>query len=71
VETFTAPETVATAVNAIWKGRTLMTPVGGGVTIHATKALDSQNLLADEHGKVAKARAETKIELAQGQWWWD
>ena len=71
VETFTAPETVAPAINAIWKGRTLMTPIGGGVTIHPTKALASQNLLADENGKVSKARAETKIELAKGQWWWD
>ena len=71
VETLTAPETVATAVNAIWKGRRLMTPVGGGVTIQPARALDSDNLLADENEKVAKARAETKIELAEGQWWWD
>ncbi|NQU21793.1 MAG: DUF1598 domain-containing protein [Candidatus Nealsonbacteria bacterium] len=71
VETLNAPQQVASAVNAIWKGRTLMTPIGGGVTIQPTQALASDNLLTDENEKVAKARAETKIELAEGQWWWD
>ena len=33
-----------------------MTPVGGGVTIHPRKdALQSNNLLADEDGKVTEA----------------
>ncbi len=39
VETYNVPRAVNTAVNAIWKGRRLMTPVGGGVTIHAVDAL--------------------------------
>ena len=34
-ETFNAPKQVATAVNAIWKGHQLLTPVGGGVEINA------------------------------------
>ena len=71
VETCEAPKTVATAVNAIWKGRQLMTPVGGGVAIHATRALDSGNRLADEKGKVAELRKKTQLHLAEGQWWWD
>ena len=65
------PKQVATAVNAIWKGHKLMTPVGGGVSIDATVALDPEKLLADEQGKVSKLRRQTKIQLGKGQWWWD
>ncbi len=71
VETYNVPRAVNTAVNAIWKGRRLMTPVGGGVTIHAVDALAGDNLLPDEGKKVAKLREQIKIELAEGQWWWD
>jgi len=71
VETYNAPTKVGTAVNAIWRGRQLMTPIGGGVTIHADEALMADNLLEDEQGKVAEARRTTKLELAEGQWWWD
>ena len=71
VERYNVPKTVETAVNAIWKGRRLMTPVGGGVTIHPALALQSDKLLPDERGKVEELRQKTKIELAKGQWWWD
>lgn len=72
VETFNAPEKVATAVNAIWKGRTLMTPIGGGVHLEPTKALESGNLLQDENGEVATERgAQDLSKLADDQWWWD
>ena len=71
VETYNAPTKVGTAVNAIWRGRRLMTPIGGGVTIHADEALVADNLLEDKNGKVAEARKATKLELAEGQWWWD
>ena len=71
VERYNVPKTVETAVNAIWKGRRLMTPVGGGVTIHPALALQSDKLLPDERGKVDELRQKTKIELAKGQWWWD
>ena len=59
------------AVNAIWKGNTLMTPIGGGVQIHAAKALESDNMLSDENGKVTQAPRRRKPNLAKGQWWWD
>jgi hypothetical protein len=63
---------VATAVNAVWKGRTLMTPIGGGVRISAGEALTSENLLADEEGAVAAVRnAITLDDLPEGTWWWD
>ena len=39
VETYNAPQQVATAVNSMWKGRHLATPVGGGVQIEAKQAL--------------------------------
>ena len=71
VRTYNAPELVESTVAAIWKGRQLMTPIGGGVQIEATKALASENLLEDENGKVARKREEVKLELAEGQWWWD
>ncbi len=71
VEVYSIPKTVESAVNAIWKGRTLATPVGGGVTIAATEALKDDNLLGDKKGKVAKTREGVKLKLAKGQWWWD
>lgn len=72
VETYNAPEQVATAVNAIWKGRTLMTPIGGGVEMRPTKALESDALLADEDGEVAAQHDKlAPTGLADGQWWWD
>jgi len=71
IETYEIPKTVETVVNAIWKGSTLMTPVGGGVEIKPAKALESDKLLSDEKGKVAKLREDAKINLAKGQWWWD
>jgi len=72
IETYTAPKQVPTAVNAIWRGRTLMTPIGGGVRIEARKALESDRLLKDEGGKLGDAH--DKIDLGgldAGKWWWD
>ena len=71
VETYQEPKKVASAVTAKWKGNRLMTPIGGGVQIEATRALDSQNLLEDEKGQVDALRNQIKLELAKGQWWWD
>jgi len=72
VQTVPAPQRVASAVNAIWKGRTLMTPIGGGVQIHAARALESENLLSDEEGKLATAHAALDLKsIPADQWWWD
>jgi len=71
VEIYSIPKTVESAVNAIWRGHTLMTPIGGGVTIQPTEALKDDNLLADKKGKVSKVREGVKLKLAKGQWWWD
>ncbi len=69
VERHTAPRQVETAVNAIWRGNRLMTPVGGGVSIEAARAVREAQL--DEKGEVARLRGQTAVELAEGQWWWD
>ncbi|MDZ7615358.1 MAG: DUF1598 domain-containing protein [Patescibacteria group bacterium] len=69
VERYSPPRQVETAVNAIWKGNRLMTPVGGGVTIEATRAV--REAQPDEAGQVAKLREQTTVQLAEGQWWWD
>jgi len=59
-----------TAIHAVWKGNRLLTPIGGGVTMHPRLALDSPNLQFDESGDVAAARA-TAADLPAGRWWWD
>ncbi len=72
VELYTAPKQVDTAVNAIWKGNVLMTPIGGGVHINARKAISSEHLMHDEEGAVASAHSKVEVkQVAEGQWWWD
>lgn len=71
VETNPTPQKVDTVVTSIWRGNRLMTPVGGGVEIRAQQAIATGNRLEDEGGKVERARREIRIELADGQWWWD
>jgi hypothetical protein len=71
VETNPTPQKVDTVVTSIWRGNRLMTPLGGGVEIRAHEAIATGNRLADEGGKVEQARREIRIELADGQWWWD
>ena len=72
VETYQTPLEVETAVNSKWKGNRLMTPVGGGVTLHPEQALSMDNLLTDEGGKVKHLREQIDIkQLPAGKWWWD
>jgi hypothetical protein len=72
VELYVAPKQVETAVNAIWKGNVLMTPIGGGVHINPLKAISPEHIQPDEEGAVAAARDRVEIQnLAEGQWWWD
>ena len=70
VEIYQAPEQVETAVNAVWKGSRLITPVGGGVQIDASRAISSGNVKQDD-GTIAQQRRDVKVKLADGQWWWD
>ena len=72
VETYTAPEQVETAVNAIWKGNTLMTPLGGGVTMQPRMALGSDRLVVDREGHNREVQnISGPADLADNQWWWD
>lgn len=72
VETLNAPEQVESAVNSFWKGATLVTPIGGGVQMRPSEAVDSTNLLDDEKATVQEARAANDLsKLAPDQWWWD
>jgi hypothetical protein len=71
-EIYAAPKQVETAVNAIWKGNVLMTPIGGGVHINPLRAISAEHIQPDEDGAVAEARAGVDLKnLAEGQWWWD
>jgi len=69
IERFQPPVQVEPAINAVWRGNRLLTPIGGGVTLQPRMALDSPNLLLDEQGAVAKARAA--VAIPAGRWWWD
>ena len=70
IERFQPPTVVEPAINAVWRGNRLLTPIGGGVTLQPRIALDSPNLLMDEQGTVAAARGE-KLAVPAGRWWWD
>lgn len=70
VEVYETPKTVETACTAVFKGSTLMTPVGGGVVMFPTKALEKHNVKVD--AKVSEVRTSVTLEkLEKSQWWWD
>jgi hypothetical protein len=72
VENYQAPRYVESAVNVIWKGRTLMTPIGGGVDIEAARAVSADHLLRDDKGAVRAARENLpSTALPAEGWWWD
>ena len=68
VETHEVPTKLPTAVNAVWKGRRLLTPVGGGVSIRSTDAFESMQTISDA---VLPECPEIPSNLADDQWWWD
>jgi hypothetical protein len=72
VETYNTPKQVESAVNVVWKGNTLMTPIGGGVNIQPQMALATDRLVSDENNQVKSARESIKIDaLPKNRWWWD
>jgi len=72
VETYNTPLHVETVVNALLRGNHLMTPVGGGVTIQPTQALQSDNLVREDASKVVELRNGVQLkDLAADRWWWD
>lgn len=69
VETLPDAKTAPCVANAIWKDDVLIAPSGGGVSIHAAKALLDEHLIADRKGQVQKAREQ--LEVPVDRWWWD
>lgn len=69
---FNAPKQVAPAINAVWKGNFLMTPIGGGVNIQPLYALNSDKVQEEANGEISAVRDSITVDgLAEGQWWWD
>jgi hypothetical protein len=56
--------------NAKWKGRVLVLPAGGGVSIQASNALAPENLINDKDRILNDVRGET-ILPNDDRWWWD
>ena len=72
VEIHQTPQHVDSAVNAVWKGNVLMTPIGGGVHINARRAIAAAQIQPDEDGVIAATREGVDLgQLEDGQWWWD
>lgn len=71
IQTEKAPKKVESAVAAVWRGKTLMTPIGGGVEIRATNALKKDNLLNAKDPAVAQKKAEAESRLPEEGWWWN
>ena len=72
VQRFRTPRQVEPAINAFWKGKTFMTPIGGGVSIQPRVALKSDHLKQDEQGEIDALQKTLRVEgLAEVQWWWD
>ena len=55
------PQHTDTVVASVWRGNHLMTPIGGGVTMHPRQPLEASNPLPDEEAKVAKTREGVAI----------
>jgi hypothetical protein len=72
IEKYQTPQRVETACTAVWKGSTLMTPIGGGVNIQPRLALKPENRLPDENGELHALRQKLEIRtLPKTTWWWD
>jgi hypothetical protein len=70
VEVLEAPRQVESAVNVLWKGNLLMTPIGGGVQIRAQEALlPSRVRVDDQRNQISRESAQQR--LSTTRWWWD
>ncbi len=72
VETYPEPKQVETAVNAVWKGSTLMTPIGGGVNIQPLVAVSDDHVTVEASEELKELQKKNDLNnLAKDQWWWD
>ncbi len=73
VETYKTPEKVASVVARVENvGKGLFSvPVSGGVVIEPETALQGNSAKPVEKQSIEKAWNTVRLELAEGQWWWD
>lgn len=71
IEKHQTPQHVETACTVVWKGNTLMTPIGGGVNIQPRQALRAENRLPDDGQLQATRRQIDLSALPKTKWWWD
>jgi hypothetical protein len=72
VEHYPVPKQVESAINVVWKGNTLMTPIGGGVNIQADQAFLPARLAQEEDGEITSARQAVSLPQDDSNaWWWD
>jgi hypothetical protein len=71
VEVLPPPRQVDSAINALVRGTQLITPIGGGVSIQARKALAKENQKLDDGTAVKTRNAISVTGLTENQWWWD
>lgn len=70
IERFPAALSTQCVVNAVWKGRRLLVPAGGGVAIQPLEALSRQRISVDDDGLLSNARSEA-FDTGDDRWWWD
>ncbi|MBL8889339.1 MAG: DUF1598 domain-containing protein [Planctomycetaceae bacterium] len=66
-----AAKQVPCVANAIWKNRLLVFPVGGGVSISPTSALEPGVLRTDSNQQLELLTGEVKLPTDESIWWWD
>jgi hypothetical protein len=72
VDGYKTPAQVETVCVAVRKGTRMFWPVGGGVTIRPREALQGDNLLSDDDGKIGQTRDAIDLkDLPADRWWWD
>jgi hypothetical protein len=71
VEWRTSPQQVETAVNAIWVGGRLLTPLGGGIHIAPGRMIKSEQTVIDASLEQLPADQERVLNIPADRWWWD
>lgn len=72
IETLAPIKQTESVVTAVIRGGRLITPVSGGVSIHARRAVNDDAVQVDKSGKTDELRSKMNLEnLEANQWWWD
>ena len=65
------PTAVEPVVGSAFRGSQFMAPIGGGVEIEPELALEENNVKFEDKGQISNVRSGVKVNLQDGQWWWD